>query len=358
MKDSTGFRILASPGFPAWLEQVDASLAFSTYQLGKLFFVGRGNAGRLSVFERTFNRCLGLWSDAQTLWLASAFQLWRLDNVLEEGAATEDGYDRLFVPNAAHTTGDVDAHDLTVDSNGDVVFVNTLFSCLGGISDTHSFRPLWQPPYIDRLTAEDRCHLNGLAAKDGLARYVTACSTTNERHGWRQHRDDGGCVIDVSSNEIILSGLSMPHSPRIYRDQLWLLNSGKGYFGRVDLGTGTFEPIVFCPGYARGLAFIGKYAVIGLSRPREDTFKGLQLDDELAKRNVQPGCGILVIDLDRGQPVEWLNIEGKVDELYDVIVLPKVRRAKALGLKTDEIRQNVWFRDESTGKVSRWTAGS
>lgn len=347
---------MASPGFPAWLQEVDASLAFSTYQLGKLFFVGRKHDGQLSVFERTFNRCLGLWSDATTLWLASAFQLWRLENVLSPGEQTEDGYDALFVPRFAHTTGDVDVHDMIVESDSRVVFVNTLFSCLATLSERFNFRPVWQPPFIDRLAAEDQCHLNGLATHDGRARYVTACSQTNTRQAWRQQRTDGGCVMDVESNEIILTGLSMPHSPRVYRDELWILNSGHGQFGRVDRDRGTFEEVAFCPGYARGLAFTGRYAVIGLSRPRESTFAGLPLDEALAARQQNPGCGLLVIDLDTGRVVQWLHVEGKVDELYDVLVLPGLQRPKALGLKTDEIRHNVWFED-ADGHVTRWTAG-
>jgi uncharacterized protein (TIGR03032 family) len=355
MSDQVAFRILTSPGFADWLESVQTSLAFSTYQMGKLFFVGRKENQTISIFERTFNRCLGLWSNTQSLWLASAFQLWRLENVLAPGQLTDDGYDALYVPQQAHTTGDVDVHDLCVEASGRVVFVNTLFSCLSTLSERYSFQPLWQPPFVDRLAAEDRCHLNGLAAEAGRAKYVTACSQSNERQAWREHRIDGGCVVDVESGETIVERLSMPHSPRVYRDQLWLLNSGIGDFGRVDVRRGTFESVAFCPGYARGLAFIDHFAIIGLSRPRNETFSGLPLDEQLTRRRVTPGCGLLVLDLNRGVPVEWLQIEGRVDELYDVVVLPGLRRPHALGLKNDQIRRNVWFEDQD--RVVRWTAG-
>ena len=50
---------------------------------------------------------------------------------------------------------------------------NTLFSCLAAASPTHTFRPLWRPPFVSRLAPEDRCHLNGLALRDGEPRYVT-----------------------------------------------------------------------------------------------------------------------------------------------------------------------------------------
>ena len=114
---SPSFQVLGSRHFPDWLAQQRLSLAFSTYQSGKLFLLGLGEQNRLSIFERTFNRCMGLWSDTRTLWLASAYQLWRLENVLGEGELV-DGFDRLFVPRVGYTTGDVDVHDVAVDSDG------------------------------------------------------------------------------------------------------------------------------------------------------------------------------------------------------------------------------------------------
>jgi uncharacterized protein (TIGR03032 family) len=144
----------------------------------------------------------------------------------------------------------------------------------------------------------------------------------------------------VTSNEIVATGFSMPHSPRVYRGRLWLLDSGNGNLGHLDPATGRFEPVCFCPGYARGLAFHGDFAIVGLSRARENkTFSGLALEENLAKRSVEARCGLLVIDLRSGDVVHWLRIDGIVNELYDVAVLPGVQRPMALGFKTDEIRR-------------------
>lgn len=178
--------INTSRQFTNWMHEQNLSLALTTYQAGKLFLLGLQPDGRLSIFERTFNRCLGLWSDGQTMWMTSLYQLWRFENVLDPGLVA-GGYDRLYVPQVGYTTGDLDIHDVAV---------------------------------------------------------------------------------------------SMPHSPRVYRNKLWLLNSGTGHFGYINRMTGKFEPVVFCPGYLRGLSFHGDYAIVGLSRPRENkTFLGLQLDD-------------------------------------------------------------------------------
>lgn len=324
------------------------SLAFTTYQAGKLFLLGLQPNGRLSVFERTFNRCLGLWSDGQTIWMSSLYQLWRFENVLENGQMVA-GYDRLYVPQVGYTTGDLDIHDVAVEASGRVVFVNTLFGCLATISQTHSFIPLWKPPFISKLAAEDRCHLNGLAIENGRAKYVTAVSQSDVADGWRDRRHDGGCVIDIQSNEIVASGLSMPHSPRVYRDKLWLLNSGRGHFGFIDRATGIFEKVAFCPGYARGLTFHDDYAIVGLSRSRENkTFSGLELDNNLKSGDAEARCGVQVIDLRSGDVVHWIRVEGVVTELYDVVALPGVVRPQSLGFKTDEIRRVLRIGEEQS----------
>ena len=330
---------MPSRQFPNWLGEQGLSLAFTTYQAGKLFLIGLQPNGRLSVFERTFNRCMGLWSNGQTLWMTTLYQLWRFENALSPGEHSE-GYDRLFVPQLAYTTGDLDIHDVGVDDQGRPIFVNTLFSCLAHPSEAKSFRPSWRPSFVSKLAPEDRCHLNGLAMDGGTPRYVSAVGETDVADGWRAHRVGGGVVIDIASNEIVGSGFSMPHSPRLHDNKLWVLDSGTGRFGQLAQASGRFEEIAFCPGYQRGLAFHGRFAVIGLSQPRENrTFSGLPLDDALTSRKAEPQCGLLVLDLKTGDIVHWLKIQGIVHELYDVVCLGGVRRPQALGFKTDEIRR-------------------
>ncbi len=336
--------ISGSRNFTSWLKEARLSLAFSTYQSGKLFLIGLKPDGKLSVFERTFERCMGLCAsaDSQTLWMSSLYQLWRFENALPSGEEAPNGYDRLYVPQLGYTTGDIDGHDIALETGGSPLFINTLFSCIAAPSQTHSFRSLWKPPFISRLAAEDRCHLNGLAMRDGKPAFVTAVSTTDVHEGWREHRREGGVVIDVHLNEVITRGLSMPHSPRWHEGRLYLLNSGGGEFGTINLATGRFEPIAFCPGYARGLTLVNGFAIIGLSTCRENrTFNGLPLDEMLAARNVQPRCGLMVVDLRSGDVVHSLSISGVVRELYDVVALPGVRTPSALGFKTEEIRRTI-----------------
>lgn len=340
------FELNATRQFVPWLAEQQISLAFSTYQSGKVLLVGHNPNGQLSLFERTFERPMGLWSDGQSLIASSSYQLHRFSNTLKANEDA-DGYDRLYVPQVSYITGDIDVHDIALDADNQIVFANTLFSCLATVSETASFKPLWKPSFISDLQPEDRCHLNGLAMKDGQPAYVTAIAESNVGDGWRDHRQGGGIVVDVVSNDIVVAeGLSMPHSPRWHDGKLWLANSGTGEFGSVDLDKGKFEPLVFCPGYIRGMAFHKHFAILGISRPRDNkTFNGLALDGRLEKEKVQARSGLLVVDLKTGGIVHALYAEGVVTELYDVAVLPGVKRPSMIGFKNDQIKRVLSIQD-------------
>ena len=128
----------------------------------------------------------------------------------------------------------------------------------------------------------------------------------------------------------------MPHSPRVHQGELYVLNSGTGELGRVDRQAKSFQPIVFCPGFVRGLSFHGRNAVVGLSRPRYERFEGLQLDKKLADADSTPWTGVQIIDLETGQCIHWFRIDGPVAELYDTSVLPSVGCAKSIAFPGNE----------------------
>lgn len=328
--------ISCSGGLSGWLQSNHAAIALSSYQTGRLYLVGSKPDGRINFHLVGTGRAMGLWGDSQRLILATKNQLVRFENVLGPDQRVGEA-DRHYVPRVAHTTGDLDVHDIAVMDNGVIVFANTLYSCLAQLHNTHSFTPYWKPPFISKLAAEDRCHLNGIAMKDGKPAYVTATSRADVVGGWRARREQGGCVVDIESNEIVTEKLSMPHSPRWHDGKLWVLNSGTGELGTVNFETGEFEPFAFLPGFVRGLAFHNNHAIVGLSLPRDGTFKGLQLDENLEKRDADPWCGVQIINLSTGDVVEWIRFEESVTELLDVVVLPGVRLPSALALTSPEI---------------------
>ena len=341
--EMTNFQISVSPYFTSWLEEQKVSLVFTNTLGNRLFFIGLKPDGSLSVSETRYDRCMGLKIfDSNTLYVVTRYQIWRLENALPPGQTTEDGFDRLYIPKTAYTTGSLNIHDVDLDRDGNIIFVNTRFACLAAASELDNFIPFWKPPFIKDLQPGDPCHLNGLAMKDGRPAFVTCFSRTQTQEGWRDDKLEGGSILDVASNEVILSGLCMPHSPTFHDGNLWITHSGTGHFGRVDLEKGCFEPLAFAPGFLRGLDFSGEYAVVGSSKPRHSNFfSGLPLEENIKQHGAVLHRGLFVFDLRSGDLAHWLSLEGVEGEIYDVVVLPGVRRARAIGFETEEIQQMV-----------------
>lgn len=332
----TPANISCSRGFANWLRANHVSLALSSYQTGRLYLVGLRPDGRVHFHEAGVGRAMGLWADPQRILLATQNQLIRFENVLGPDQRVGEA-DKHYVARVCHTTGDLDIHDIAVRDDGVIVFANTAYSCIASLHSTHSFTPVWKPPFISKLAAEDRCHLNGLAMKDGQPAYVTATSRADVVAGWRERREAGGCVIDMATNEIVTEKLSMPHSPRWRDGALWVLNSGTGHIGTVNLESGAFEPFAFLPGFVRGLAFHNNHAIVGLSLPRDGSFAGLQLDEELKTRDAEPWCGIQILSLATGDVVAWVRFETAVTELLDVCAIPGVRLASTTVMASPDI---------------------
>lgn len=335
------YSVHISEGFADWLHQAGIALAVTTYQIGKLFLIGAPTPQRLSVTERTFERCLGVAAAGQSLLLASLNAIIRFDNVVPPGRELE-GHDAVYVPQVTWHTGDVFAHDVGLLPTGRPIFVNTLFSCLATIDESSSFRAAWWPRFVSALTPEDRCHLNGLAMEAGRPCFVTAAGQTDAAGTWREGRTGGGVVIDVASGEIAVTGLSMPHSPRIAGGRLYVCNAGTGELGRIDPASGRFEPIAFLPGFIRGLAIHGDIALVGTSLPRRHKdFSGLPLDDRLKGEGREPECAVHAVDLATGRILHWLRLGGIVQELYDIAVLPGLRAPMAVGFAQGQINRLI-----------------
>ena len=325
-----------SSGFLAQLIKAKISIALTSYQSSRLYLLGSNPKGGLMVNEEVFQRAMGLRYHNKKLYLASLGQIMVLENILAQDQWINEQYTQCFIPRRSYFTGHLDCHDVGITNDNKTIFVNTLYNCISEISETHSFKTFWKPSFISKIVAEDRCHLNGMAMQDGAPKYVTAVCRSDVVDGWRDRRADGGVVIDVEKNEIVCEGLSMPHSPRLYENKLWVLNSGSGELGWVDLEKKQFKSLAFCPGFLRGLAFSGNLAFVGLSRPRYERFEGLALDKKLKDVDSEPWTGIQVIDITTGACVHWFRMDGPVLELFDVEVLPDIMCAKSVQFASPE----------------------
>ena len=323
----TEVRFHYSAQFPHLLEQAGCSLLVSTYQAGQLVAVGVAD-GQLTLSFRGFDRAMGIAVGADRIAVAGKGQIWSLADHSEvaPAMAPPGRYDRCWVPRSSTVTGGIQCHEITWGTtNGgepDLWIVNTLFSCLAGLDPRYSFVPRWRPPFISQLAAQDRCHLNGLAMRDGSPAFVTVMAATDEPGGWRRMRNDSGAVVEVASGEAVTTGLAMPHSPRWHEGNLFVLNSGMGRLERVDLATGHRETVAAVPGYARGLAFHQDLAFVGLSRIRETAIFG---GAPIAAYHDQLKCGVGVIELSTGTTVATLQFATGVEEIFDVQAVPGAR---------------------------------
>ena len=316
-----------SDSFPRVLEDNGCALLISTYQAGQLVAVGVAD-GQLSFSFRRFDRAMGVAVGSDRIAVAGKGQVWSLRDYsgLAPAIPPAGRYDRCWLPRTSSVTGAIACHEIAwgapQEGEPDLWIVNTLFSCLAGLDARYSFVPRWRPPYISAWAAEDRCHLNGLAMRDGLPAFVTVFAVTDAPGGWRTLPNDGGAVLDVATGEVVSTGLAMPHSPRWHQGNLFVLNSGMGRLERVDLATGQREVVAALPGYARGLAFDDDLAFVGLSRIREAAVFG---GAPIAEYHEQLKCGVGVIDLRTGNTIATLQFATVVDEIFDVQVVPGAR---------------------------------
>ena len=305
--------------FPDILTQLGISLVVSTYQAGKLIVL-RADNHSINTHFRTFDRPMGLAVDQEKLAIGTAYQIIELRNVPALAPKLEPlgKHDACYLPRRIHITGDIDIHEMAY-ANDELWFINTRFSCLCTLDQTHSFVPRWRPNFINAYDLSDRCHLNGLSIRNNRPQYITALGETNEAAGWRKNKANGGIIIDIPSNEIICRGLSMPHSPRWYREELWVLESGNGSLAKVDLSSGKLTTVTQIPGFTRGLAFWENLAFIGLSQIRETAvFSGLPITKSLTERN----CGLWVVNINTGEIIAFLRFEGGVQEIFAIGIIP------------------------------------
>ncbi len=329
-------RSVHTNSFPLLLEQLGISLFVTTYQVGKLVVL-RSEGGVLNTHFRQFWKPMGLAVQGDRLAIGTALEIWEYHNVPAVARRLEPvgRHDACFLPHNSLTTGDIQIHEMAWGRTShqqpgtnqpdepELWFVNTRFSCLCTRDRFHSFVPRWQPPFITALAPEDRCHLNGLCLVEGRPAFVTALGETDITDGWRANKKSGGVVMEVETGEVLVRGLSMPHSPRWHAGKLWVLESGAGGVGYVDPVTRQYQCVAELPGFTRGLDFVGNFAFVGLSQVRESAvFSGIPIAERpLSERS----SGVWILDITTGQTVAYVKFEEALQEIFAVQVLPGIR---------------------------------
>jgi len=330
------FACTFSSNIPELLQQMNASIAISTYQAGKVILISPKNRDELIQLPRNFPKPMGIMVNEKNMVFALKDEVLILSNSpgLADKYPKQPGiYDAFYTPRQSYYCGAVDMHDIELGNDG-LIGVNTRFSCLVKLSQQYSFEPFWQPPFISELVPEDRCHLNGVAMLNGKPKYVTALGHSDSPGGWREKKASGGIVMDVETGEIILEGLSMPHSPKIFDGQLYVLLSGTGELIRVDAKQRKYDILKSMDGFVRGMDLYGDYLFIGLSKLRT-TSKAFQ---ELPISEKSIFSGVMVLYMPTFSTVGYIKYESSVDEIYDVTIMPGTVRPGLLNNSKPEFR--------------------
>jgi len=326
----TPFSCRYSPQIPELLMKLNCTIAISTYQAGKLIFLSPKDQNSLVQLPRHFEKVMGIAEDPDKdkLALACKEEIIVFSNspdLARHYPASPLKYDALYMPRVTYHTGSLDIHDLRFGLDGAIFAVNTLFSCIVKITDDYNFTPYWVPPFIDKLVSEDRCHLNGMALQNGLPKYATTFNQGNTHQSWREKVTETGVIFDLDSNEVITGKLPMPHSPRIFGNDLYVLLSATGELIKVDINNGKYDVVVKLDGFVRGMSLHKDYLFIGLSKLRKNSSTFGKLD--FAEKANQ--AGVMVVHLPTGSIAGKITYLNSLDEIYDIHVI------------SDKIRPNI-----------------
>lgn len=340
-----------TPNVPELLIDLGCSLIVSTYQAGKVIMISALDQHQLVQLPRNFNKAMGIAVDGHKLAIATKDEVVVLAEsqfLAEHYPPKPNVYDTIYAPRAVYYTGQIDLHDMHW-ADDKLYGVNTRFSCISRIDDSYSFRSVWRPKFITDSVPTDRCHLNGMAFDGDTLRYASAFGTTDTARGWSKGVLTDGIIMDIPSDEIIAGSLPMPHSPRIYDGQLYVLLSATGELAQVDVDKGTYTVVTRLDGFVRGMAKWGDYVFIGLSKLRKNS--SVFRDLPIAQKALT--CGIEIVHLPTGSSVGHIRYQSGAEELYDIQVLHGKRRPGILNHYTDMYRrvlstpdQDFWLSDD------------
>lgn len=329
-----------------FFKQTHTTVLLSTYQTGKIMIIGQEN-DQFDIRFKEFPRPMGMCKKDGRVYAGLGHGIYQFSNYSGLTKNLEEGnrYDACYIPQNIHFTGDIDIHEMEY-TNDELYFINTKFSCLCIKAPDSSFKPIWKPPFISLLQPVDKCHLNGFCTRDGEPRYVTMLGKTDEPLGWRANKANGGLLMDIKTNEVLVDGLSMPHSPRWHQDTLYVLESGKGAISYYDFNSKKLVEIATVPGFTRGIDIVGDFAFIGVSKVRESaTFSGLEIT-KLPKRV----SGLWIVNIKTGVIVSFVEFTSGLDEVFAITVLPHTK-VEMLHFNSEESKTNYMISPEDMEEV-------
>jgi uncharacterized protein (TIGR03032 family) len=334
------FELNYSGIIPQILKENNICVLLSTYQAGKVIILSSKN-NELFQTPISFKKPMGIAIQGSKLAVACMDEIIffsKNENIASFVNKENNSYDSVYIERASYNTSTLDIHDLDF-GDGVIWGVNTLFSCLSIFDINYSHRPKWKPPFITKLVPEDRCHLNGMALKDDIPKYVTALSDDDQYQGWRKNKLNTGILMEVPSGDIILSNLAMPHSPRFYNQELYLLESGIGNLIKVNVEEKSSEVIFNFNCFIRGLTFSNNLAFIGKSKIRENSTDFNKLEVKENSLN----AGLIIFCMNTLKVIGEINYTAAIQELYDVQIIENTANAVIITKEIEEYRNIITF---------------
>jgi uncharacterized protein (TIGR03032 family) len=371
------FSSTSTDNFPKILTALNISLAVTSYQSARLILI-RSDGESIDTNLKEFPRPMGIYADEERITLGTFTQVLefkRSDDILEsikngsldstenfskkalekekekmealkkqrdEEISEIKKANALYLHRASLTTGMINIHDIAWGDEG-LWVVNSTFSCLSTLSPDNSFVARWKPNFISELVPEDRCHLNGMAMKDGKPKYVTTFNMEDSRDSWSEGRIDYGTLIDVDTHEILLEGMIMPHSPKVYQDEIYVCESGLGVVWKYNPITKEKTQIVKLQGFTRGLYFYGGVMFVGTSQVRASEIKN---PTPISTIYEETYAGIWMINLETSEEIAHLKFDGDVDQIYDITIIPDSTMPELLNTDSSLTRHAFDFAED------------
>lgn len=337
----TSIKCTYTSNFSEILRALRINLILTSHQAGGIIIISPSEIqNQLRILYRKFPRVMGIAKNGNQLCLSTKEDIFIFTDkpqLLPYYKENNRGFDHLYVPFAQYYTNHLDTHDLVFSGKG-IFFANTMFSCICKISTQNNFIPIWKPFFVSEIEAGDRCHLNGLAEVDGLPRFATALGKSDVSMGWKDNMFQGGVLLDIESNKVILDNLAIPHSPRVYKDDLYLLTSADGELIKVDSDKKTCVTISKHNCFVRGLDFYKDLAFVGYSKIRNNR-KGLF---ESANKKVDNKCGVGIVDVKTGGILAEVFFDELIEELFDVRVEENAFSTNILNRDNEKISEFVF----------------
>lgn len=204
--------------------------------------------------------------------------------------------------------GSLYLHDLAII--GSSVYGNAVgHNAVARLGSEGGFDLVWWPKAVELsgkpVTDRNYIQLNSIAPGKSLANsYFTASSARmgRLRPGHLNYPVDGqGVIFSGRMREVICTGLTRPHSARLWDGKVWVANSGYGELGFAS--GGKLEVVARLPGWTRGLCILKDVAFVATSRviPRYARYApGLEIEKSL--------CGIHAVCCKSGKllgSLEW-----------------------------------------------------